>query len=534
MKKSSSINGSFSTLLIKNYIVFTITIVLLIIIAFALGMKLALIALKIPTGEVLQQAELLSSENYSELNITQLVGRDGYIEILDSNRMIIFSSVEGASTTVYTQGELDCIPNYSNNENIVAQEYNDENGAKRILITKTISTPNFETIPKAIGFQVLDEKLNILYSNLSTSKSSYTQKEYSYLTSLLPQNYIARKYPFSTESGKQNTLLLMVPKDVNALSNLRKTAEFTLFIFLLFYTISIILFIYWLYRKVKKPLDALNYAMISFADGNRQEEISYAGPVEFVQICESFNKMSRRLNESQRAQNALAEQKQKMLADISHDLKTPITSIQGYAKILSDGLVPIEQQDKYLKIIYRKANHLTHLINTFYEYSKLEHTKFEYVLEKVDFAEFLREYLAEKYEDIEVAEFNLEVEIPEKVIFCSIDKLQMKRALDNIIDNALKHNPSGTNLYVFLQEKRETIRIILADNGVGIPETIAETIFEPFVVGDDSRKSEQGSGLGLSISQKIVLGHGGNIRLVSLLPDGYKTKFEILVPKYRY
>ncbi|QHI73002.1 sensor histidine kinase [Aminipila terrae] len=231
----------------------------------------------------------------------------------------------------------------------------------------------------------------------------------------------------------------------------------------------------------------------------------------------------------------MEEQRQKMLADISHDLKTPITTIQGYAKALADGMIAEEEQKKYLNKIYNKSIELTDLINTFYEYSKLEHPDFSFCFESIEIYEFLREYLAERYEEISDKGFELELDIPEDHAFCNVDKFQLKRAFDNIVNNSIKHNPKGTRLFINVtmdeqQSLNKFVRIVIADNGVGIPQELTASIFDPFVVGDDSRTSKQGSGLGLSISRKIIEGHGGNIALETGEEKGYKTAFKIFIP----
>ena len=198
-------------------------------------------------------------------------------------------------------------------------------------------------------------------------------------------------------------------------------------------------------------------------------------------------------------------EKQRMLADISHDLKTPITVIQGYAKAVSDGLTDKETEKQYLKTIFTKTENLTEMINTFYDYSKLEHPEFSLVREKQDLAEFVREYLADKYNEIDLQGFTLEVEIPEEVMEYSFDGVQLKRVFDNIFSNAFKHNKPGTVIYFTLQQTDKTIRMEIGDNGTGIPKEIQENLFEPFTVGDDSRNNKQGSGLGLAVAKKSFM-----------------------------
>ena len=142
-------------------------------------------------------------------------------------------------------------------------------------------------------------------------------------------------------------------------------------------------------------------------------------------------------------------------------------------------------------------------------------------------AEYLRAYVAVKYEDILENGFDIEVDIPEKIMECRIDKIQFQRVLDNLLGNSIKHNTVGTKIYVNLSIVGEKYKIIIADNGLGISKEIRSNIFSPFIVGDESRNTKQGSGLGLAITKTIVEMHGGIIKLGKPLNNKYKTVFEI-------
>ena len=126
----------------------------------------------------------------------------------------------------------------------------------------------------------------------------------------------------------------------------------------------------------------------------------------------------------------------------------------------------------------------------------------------------IREAAAFQYQDIEDAGMELDVEIPEEKILVYADKVQFSRVISNLITNAIRHNKPGTSIGLYLLEEDETLRVIVADNGVKIPKEKADMLFEPFVMGDESRNSKGGSGLGLSIAKKVVEMHGFKIRLV--------------------
>lgn len=231
------------------------------------------------------------------------------------------------------------------------------------------------------------------------------------------------------------------------------------------YIILVVIFVFVLRSKFYEPLEKLNKAMELLTEGKRKKPVDYSGPREFVDICDRFNIMVSKLEDSENQRKKLMNDKERMMADISHDLKTPITSIQGYAKALSDGIIVDEDKDKYIKIIYEKSKKLTELINIFHEYSKLEHPDFNLIFEKVDLSEYLRAYIALKYEDIVESGFNIEVDIPEEEMEIKIDKVQLQRVFDNILGNSIKHNEKGTNIYVSLKEKNDIYEIIIADDG---------------------------------------------------------------------
>lgn len=223
-----------------------------------------------------------------------------------------------------------------------------------------------------------------------------------------------------------------------------------------------------------------------------------------------------------------------MLANISPDLKTPITVIQGYSKAICDNIIKDDQKAVYLNIIYQKSEALTELINIFSEYNKLDHPDFKLNLEICDMCEYAREYLAEKYDEIKISGFLLEVTIPENILLCYFDSFQLKRVFENLISNFLKYNPKGTTLFFNLCAIGGMIKITIGDNGIGIADNAAQHIFEPLILGDDSRNAKQGSGLGLAITKKVIQEHGGKINLVIPPSEGFNSEFEILLPRSAY
>lgn len=217
-----------------------------------------------------------------------------------------------------------------------------------------------------------------------------------------------------------------------------------------------------------------------------------------------------------------------LLSDVAHDLKTPMTTVTGYASALAEGQVKEEEKkQQYLKVIYNKSMQMSGLITLLFEYVKLDSEGFSLKKTKEDITEILRESVAALYTDFEEKDMEVEAEIPEEPVFFLVDRVQFQRGINNLLSNAIKHNPTETKVGVIMEYKDDVLKIQICDSGVLIPKETADYIFEPFVMGDESRTSRGGSGLGLSIVEKIISMHGGEISLQQNLEGTYKKAFVI-------
>jgi signal transduction histidine kinase len=204
-----------------------------------------------------------------------------------------------------------------------------------------------------------------------------------------------------------------------------------------------------------------------------------------------------------------------MLSDIAHDLRTPMTTVSGYANALADGMVQDPQkQAAYLSAIQRKSHRMNDLINLLFEYVKLDSEGFSLDRKPHDLCEIARENAALIYSDVEDAGMTLDVEIPDEPIMVSVDEVQISRVVTNLLTNAMRHNDKGIHIMLCLFRQEGVIHLMVADSGSVIPKDFEEHLFEPFARGDASRKSSGGSGLGLSIAKKVVEMHGWRMKLV--------------------
>ena len=541
LKKSKKANrrGSIFSLLINNYILFTVIIIISAILINNVSNYLIFGDYDAILGLTKKYQNYLKEEKFNKLNLKEITGEDGTIEILDENYNLIYSLGKDINKEKYNEDEINAIPNYRKDDTYLnIYDYYSENGESyKLIIAESyysegvISNPLKST---SKWFKVLDKNLNvILESDNAPAKKNYTEKEIIYMRGYYNNGLFIEKYQYINNDGIKRTAIIK-SRELYTNSFFKKMNILTKIDFVVFgiaYIILVVIFVFVLRSKFYEPLEKLNKAMELLTEGKRKKPVDYSGPREFVDICDRFNIMVSKLEDSENQRKKLMNDKERMMADISHDLKTPITSIQGYAKALSDGIIVDEDKDKYIKIIYEKSKKLTELINIFHEYSKLEHPDFNLIFEKVDLSEYLRAYIALKYEDIVESGFNIEVDIPEEEMEIKIDKVQLQRVFDNILGNSIKHNEKGTNIYVSLKEKNDIYEIIIADDGKGISKDIANNIFEAFTVGDESRNSKQGSGLGLAIAKTIVDLHGGTIELEPESLKKFSTQFKIILKK---
>ena len=541
MKKYKKANrrGSIFSLLINNYILFTVIIIISAILINNVSNYLIFGDYDATLGLTKKYQNYLKEEKFNKLNLKDITGEDGTIEILDENYNLIYSLGKDINKEKYNEDEINAIPNYRKDDTYLnIYDYYSENGESYNLIiaesyySEGVISNSLKSTSK--WFKVLDKNLNvILESDNAPAKKNYTEKEIIYMRGYYNNGLFIEKYQYINNDGIKRTAIIK-SRELYTNSFFKKMNILTKIDFVVFgiaYIILVVIFVFVLRSKFYEPLEKLNKAMELLTEGKRKKPVDYSGPREFVDICDRFNIMVSKLEDSENQRKKLMNDKERMMADISHDLKTPITSIQGYAKALSDGIIIDEDKDKYIKIIYEKSKKLTELINIFHEYSKLEHPDFNLIFEKVDLSEYLRAYIALKYEDIVESGFNIEVDIPEEEMEIKIDKVQLQRVFDNILGNSIKHNEKGTNIYVSLKEKNDIYEIIIADDGKGISKDIANNIFEAFTVGDESRNSRQGSGLGLAIAKTIVELHEGTIELVLAPPKELSTEFKITLKK---
>ncbi|CDQ18468.1 sensor histidine kinase [Halobacillus karajensis] len=273
---------------------------------------------------------------------------------------------------------------------------------------------------------------------------------------------------------------------------------------------------YYVSKTILTPANKLNEATKKLAAGERDFAIQVDRSDELGELARSFEEMRRKLKEAEALEKKYEAGRKELIASISHDLKTPITSIKGYMMAIRDGVADTpEKQQRYVSRIIKKTEEMDHLINELFLYSKLDVNRVPFHFEKVDLAAYFGDYL----EEVRFEHEDIETEIVEsgESFHVKADRKQIHRVVTNLIQNSLKFiDKEKKQLNVSLSEKGPMVVVKISDNGPGIPGEAIPFIFDQFYQGDAARsKSLRGSGLGLAISKKIIELHGGEIHAES-------------------
>lgn len=283
--------------------------------------------------------------------------------------------------------------------------------------------------------------------------------------------------------------------------------------------------------SIIRPIMELTDAANRIREGDLDFEVLGSEYEEVNELCSMFDQMRRQLKYSNEKETAMRQERSMLLANLSHDLKTPVTSIKGYIEGIRDGIADTpEKMDKYLTTVYAKAGMIEDMVNNLSTFSRLELSKLHFTFSIGDLNDFLRE-IAEEYRlDIENKGMRLELDISQEKARVRLDYEHLHRVFANLIDNAMKYKKSGDGeIRISTYLEQEGVFAQISDDGIGIAQNQLQAVFEEFYRVDPARNLNiKGSGLGLGIAKQIVSKHGGKIWLRS--EEGQGTTAVIYLP----
>lgn len=264
-------------------------------------------------------------------------------------------------------------------------------------------------------------------------------------------------------------------------------------------------------RKVKYIKTIANGAS-EFSMGNLDYRIKKKGMDELGFLAESMNDMAEKLKENMEKERAQEKFRTELITNVSHDLRTPLTSLIAYLQLLEDEKTIEENKKKYTTISIEKAYKLKQLIEDLFEYSKLECGGISLEKDEVNVIEILEQSIGELFIEAQKRNMNLKKEFENYKVILNVDSSKLGRVFENLLSNAVKYGVEGTDIYVNLTEHDEYVTIIFENEVASEISEDTLKLFDRFYRGDESRNSKvSGSGLGLAISKNIVDLHKGEI-----------------------
>lgn len=280
---------------------------------------------------------------------------------------------------------------------------------------------------------------------------------------------------------------------------------------------------YFLSKSIIKPVSLLKKAASEISNGNLNYEVAEDGDAEIRELCRDFETMRLQLKDSVHEKLVYDDNRKMLVSSISHDLKTPITSIKGYVEGILDGVATTpEKIEEYLKTIYSKANQVDVMIDDLLLYSKLDLHQLPFNFERTDIVDYFSYCVSEC--SIELSKYSIGIVMENNLSNTKdvlIDRVRMRRVITNIIDNSRKYmKKENGQIKIILRETNSSILAELRDNGSGISKDDVNRIFDRFYRANAARTGTDGSGLGLAIAKQIVEGHKGRIWAVSHGSEG--------------
>lgn len=329
--------------------------------------------------------------------------------------------------------------------------------------------------------------------------------------------------PISNSFEIKGYVVINIPESaiVERVYDTFNTNYLTLAIVLILSSAFLVLYFFQVHRPIKEITRATN----EYSKGNLSYHVKPMHNDEIGRLGMSLDYMASQLNESDKFQ-------QKFLSNISHDFRSPLTSIKGYLEAIQDGTIPPEMLDKYIGIMLFETERLTNLTSNILTLNELDPKSVRLDISTFDLNSIIR-HTVETFEGTckkKGIKFN--ITYANSVQNVKADKGRIQQVIYNLIDNAIKFSKENSYIYITVKEKGEKAQISIKDTGCGIAKEDIDKIWDRFYKSDSSRgRDKKGSGLGLSITKEVIQAHGENIDVVSTVGVGTEFIFTLELAK---
>ena len=319
-----------------------------------------------------------------------------------------------------------------------------------------------------------------------------------------------------------NTSVLLIHSDISRWNeSFRQLALWTLAICVV--AAFVVLFSsYYTAKRIINPFVDMNHIVQCYSKGDFSQRIPVQGKDEASQLGRSFNEMADQLKN-------LEVTRQSFVANVSHELRSPLTSMKGFLEAMMDGTIPPEEHDHYIDIVLSETRRMTAMVNDLLDLARIESGIITINYEVFDINELIRRTLITFEARISEKRMELDVRFANEQSFVYADSNQISQVLRNLIDNAIKYSPEGRTLLVSTYALRKEVYVTIRDTGVGIPAEDVPHIFDRFYKVEKAHtpSPQVGSGLGLAIVKKIIEAHGQSITVKSARGKGTQFTFTL-------
>ena len=362
----------------------------------------------------------------------------------------------------------------------------------------------------------VDKNINHYDSSFLSNQSIVGQ----YPKGLMKESMISVIYPITESLSTDGYIVLMSPS-LGISDNATNYIDSMLVCWLIILGMTALLFLY-LYGQATIPLHSLTKAAREYAEGHFNYDMPKMSGRHQKDLANAIHYLAQQLN-------GMTEYQKNFIANVSHDFRSPLTSIKGYTEALADGTIPPELQKKYFDIILFEAERLTKLTSNLLELNQLDHKNM--VLEQVNFDinEAVKKTSASFEQRCTAKKISLDLLFEEQELYAYGDLNRIQQVIQNLLDNAIKFSPNDSTIKIHTAQRTHKVFVSVKDHGIGIPKESIPKIWSRFYKTDISRgKDKTGTGLGLSITKEIIDAHGENINVIST--EGVGTEFIFSLP----
>ncbi|MCY6485704.1 HAMP domain-containing sensor histidine kinase [Clostridium aestuarii] len=347
-----------------------------------------------------------------------------------------------------------------------------------------------------IGYQLLTKDLENLRLGNSIEKKEFQEKifdipVYSYIVPIFNRGMFQGAILF-------NTAMYEIKEP------LKEVYQIIWISAVLAMVLSSIVIYYFSQKIIVRPLSKINNVSDKIAKGDVGKRVDINSNDEIGELAKAFNSMADSLEQ-------VENNRRTFISNVSHELRSPITSIKGFIGGIIDGIIPKEKENYYLSIAYEEIQRLTRLINDLLDLSAIEAGKFTLNIQKYDINEIIRLSVIKFETKIKSKKLNVNVWLDDKSVYVLVDRDKIIQVITNLIDNAVKYVEFGGNIEIRTKVRGQKVFVSIYNDGQCIPEEDAKYLWERFYKSDKSRTSKVSTGLGLAIVRSIIVQHGEEI-----------------------